>query len=246
MSLRDNHAMLTVRFYATAPYACSYLPDRQARSQVAMPAESIDAGVYSQLVRIGFRRSGLFTYRPYCDACQACISVRVPVAEFTPGRSQQRAWRRHCGLSVRLLPLEFDEEHYRLYRRYQLSRHKGGSMEDDSRQQYSEFILKSGVESWLAEFRDGNRLCMVSLIDRLEDGVSAVYTFYDPDEPRASFGTYNVLWQIRLARQLGLPYLYLGYWIADCRKMAYKTNFRPLERLVHGVWRRQDDPSASP
>ena len=145
MSLRDNHAMLTVRFYATAPYACSYLPDRQARSQVAMPAESIDAGVYSQLVRIGFRRSGLFTYRPYCDACQACISVRVPVAEFTPGRSQQRAWRRHCGLSVRLLPLEFDEEHYRLYRRYQLSRHKGGSMEDDSRQQYSEFILKSGV-----------------------------------------------------------------------------------------------------
>ena len=238
MSLRDNHAMLTVRFYATAPYACSYLPDRQARSQVAMPAESIDAGVYSQLVRIGFRRSGLFTYRPYCDACQACISVRVPVAEFTPGRSQQRAWRRHCGLSVRLLPLEFDEEHYRLYRRYQLSRHKGGSIEDDSRQQYSEFILKSGVESWLAEFRDGNRLCMVSLIDRLEDGVSAVYTFYDPDEAARGLGTLGVLRQLAWAARDGRAHLYLGYWIAGHPKMDYKRRFRPLEGFDGRAWRR--------
>ncbi|MEN3809200.1 arginyltransferase, partial [Chromobacterium piscinae] len=134
------------------------------------------------------------------------------------------------------LPLGFDAEHYALYRWYQQTRHAGGGMSDDDAQQYSEFILKSGVDSHLAEFRLGGQLKMVSLVDRLVDGLSAVYTFYDPEDSQSSLGVYNVLWQVEQARMLGLSYVYLGYWIADCRKMAYKSGYRPLQMLYGGRW----------
>jgi arginine-tRNA-protein transferase len=236
MSHRDSDQAVTIRFYATAPYACSYLPGRMARSQVAIPSETIDRRIYSQLIQLGFRRSGLHTYRPYCDLCQACIPVRIPVAGFSPNRNQRRVWNRNQGLSTRLLPLKYDVEHYRLYRRYQMARHNGCGMSEDGPGQYAEFILNSGVDSWLVEFRQGETLKMVSLIDRLEDGLSAVYTFYEPDEAQAGYGNFNVLWQIDLTRRLGLEYVYLGYWIAESRKMVYKSNFRPLEKLQNGRW----------
>ncbi len=236
MSHRDNDAIAIIHFYATAPYACSYLDDHQARSQVAVPAEAIDSTVYSQLVGLGFRRSGHFTYRPYCDVCRACVPVRIPVAHFVPDRSQRRTLRRHGGLSTRILPLGFFDEHFQLYRRYQQARHDGGGMSEDDPTQYAEFILKSRVESWLVEFREQGVLRMVSLIDRLDDGLSAVYTFFDPDQPRTAYGVYNVLWQVDLARRLQLSYLYLGYWIAESPKMAYKTRYQPLERLDDGRW----------
>lgn len=235
MSQRDLEHATVVHFYATSTYPCSYLPDRLARSQVAIPAEAIDGFVYGELVRLGFRRSGHYTYRPYCDACQACVPVRVPVDEFIPNRTQRRAARQHAGLRSVELPLLFRDEHFQLYRRYQEARHAGGAMADDDPRQYAEFILKSRVDSCLVEFRDGERLVMVSLVDRLPDGLSAVYTFYEPDD-RASYGVYNVLWQVECARSLGLPYLYLGYWIEDCRKMQYKTGYRPLEKLREGRW----------
>jgi len=203
MSHRDAGPVVAIHFYATASYGCSYLYGRLARSQVAIPAESIDTHVYSQLVRLGFRRSGNYTYRPHCDQCQACVPVRIPVEVFAPSRSQRRAWRQHQGLTARLLPLKYCAEHYQLYRRYQDARHRGGGMSEDGPAQYAEFMLSSGVESWLAEFRQQGVLKMVSLIDRLDDGLSAVYTFYDPDDARVSYGTYNVLWQVELARQLG-------------------------------------------
>lgn len=236
MSHRDNDAIAVIHFYATAPYACSYLDDHQARSQVAAPAEAVDANVYSQLIGLGFRRSGHFTYRPYCDVCRACVSVRIPAEKFVPDRSQTRALRRHGNLSTRILPLVFVDEHFQLYRRYQRARHDGGGMSEDDPAQYAEFILKSHVESWLVEFREQGVLRMVSLIDRLDDGLSAVYTFFDPDLPRTSYGVYNVLWQVDLARQLKLSYVYLGYWIAQSPKMAYKTRYQPLERLDDGRW----------
>jgi arginine-tRNA-protein transferase len=229
-----------IQFYTTAPYPCSYLPEQQARSQVAIPGDLIDASVYSQLVRAGFRRSGLFTYRPHCDRCRACVPVRVRVAEFTPNRTQRRTWRDYQHLQVELLPLGYNEEHYLLYRTYQQSRHAGGGMDEDSREQYRNFILKSNVSSFLAEFRDQDgSLKMVSLIDELDDGLSSVYTFFDPD-PRASLGTFNVLWQMALCRKLELPYLYLGYWIGASRKMSYKTRFQPLEGLQDGTWQALD------
>ena len=237
MALMNEIPFAKLQFYVTAPYPCSYLPDRLARSQVATPSYLIDKTTYSRLVTAGFRRSGAFTYRPHCDQCRACVPVRVIAEQFNPGRTQRRAWRRHQHLTMRMTGLRFDAEHYGLYRRYQMARHPGGGMDQDSREQYCHFLLQSHVPSFLVEFRDGPHLRMVSIVDELDDGLSSVYTFFDPDLPGTSFGVYNVLWQIHTARELGLPYLYLGYWIRESRKMAYKIDYQPLEGLVSGVWR---------
>jgi len=244
MSLLNDTPLSALHFYLTAPYPCSYLPDLQARSQVATPAFLISNTVYSELVRHGFRRSGAYTYRPRCDNCNACVPLRVLAKQFRANRSQRRAWKRHSSLEATLHPLQDNPEHYNLYQRYQHARHKDGGMDNEDRESYQNFLLQSHVDSLLVEFRDPfdraqdrqGVLRMVSVIDLLSDGLSSVYTFYEPDLPHASLGIYNVLWQIELCRKLELDFVYLGYWIEHSRKMAYKTQYRPAQGLMDGEW----------
>lgn len=232
-----------VQYYITAAYPCSYIDGRIARSQVAGPSEQINSELYSDLVRKGFRRSGGYVYRPHCDHCQACASIRVPVAEFRPDRSQRRARRQHANLEVHISKPHFSEEHYALYQRYQKAKHAEGGMDHDDAAQYIEFLVSTRVDSYMVEFRETGangvtkELRMVSIIDAISGGLSAVYTFYEPLDGQ-SYGTFNVLWQIEYAASLGLTHVYLGYWIAACRKMSYKTRFQPSELLLQGRWTR--------
>lgn len=243
MSLPGEKPLQKLQFYVTTGYSCGYLPNKLAQSLIASPQHLIDANVYSGLIQQGFRRSGKFAYRPHCENCRECVPVRVLVNHFAPTRSQKRAYKQHSNLEAYVMPVDFHEEHYALYAAYQQARHADEKTEkdelgQDEAEQYRNFLCQTNVESVLVEFRENQQLKMVSVIDIVHDGISAVYTFYDASDSKASYGTYNILWQIEWSKQLNMSYLYLGYWIRDSRKMAYKQNYNPQEKLIDGEWAR--------
>jgi len=236
----DIHAL---DFYLAGPHPCNYLPGRMAGTLYADPYQPTSTALYSRLIDHGFRRSGEYLYRPHCQGCEACIPVRIPVAEFQPTRNQLRTWQRNQDLTVRAMAGLYREDHFHLYQRYLASRHPGGGMDGTAPEQYQSFLLCAGLDTQLYEFRNGDQLLAVAVTDHLEQGLSAVYTFFDPAQPTRSLGRYSILWQIHEAQRLGLPWLYLGYWIKECRKMSYKDEYHPLETYLHGRWSRMVAPA---
>lgn len=218
------------------PHPCSYLPGKTATTLFIDPRYPLDPEKYGRFTRLGFRRSGDLVYRPHCRDCSACVPVRIPVARFARSRSQQRTWTKNRDLSFTPRTSGLVQEHFDLYLRYQAKRHPDGGMNDPDPQKYLNFLIGRHVETTFFEMRLRRQLLGVAVVDRLCDGLSAVYTFFDPDQPARGLGTFAVLWQVEHARSLGLPWLYLGYWIGQSPKMAYKVNFRPLEAFRNGRW----------
>lgn len=239
MSLPFEKPLHKLQFYATTPYKCGYLPNKLAQSLIASPQHLIDANIYSGLISQGFRRSGKFAYRPYCENCRACIAVRIVLNQFVPTRGQKRAYKQHANLTAEILPLHYNQAHFELYSRYQSLRHSDENAIEakDDEEQYCQFLCQSNVESLMIEFKDDHhQVKIISVIDLVNDGVSAVYTFYDALETKASYGTYSIMWLAEWTKSINLSYLYLGYWIKDSPKMAYKQKFNPQEKLIDGEW----------
>lgn len=225
-------------FFASPPHVCGYLPGQTAVTVFADPDDAMDTVKYSALAEIGFRRSGNHVYTPHCPDCQACTPARLPVMHFRPNRNQRRTRQRAPDFSITVGKPVFRDEAFALYQKYISSRHAGGGMDDADPHRYLEFLSSDWSQTEFVEFRHHGQLIAVAVQDVLVQGLSSVYTFFDPDFSSISLGRYALLWQISEARRRNLPYLFLGYWISDCQKMFYKQEYRPLELFLKGHWQR--------
>lgn len=225
-----------IKLFSTHEHPCSYLEDQLATTVFVDPTLRLDAEAYSELSDFGFRRSGQHLYRPRCRQCQACIPVRIPVAQFQANRSQKRCLKRNAAVTTNIVDSIATDEHFDLYRRYIDARHADGDMYPPSRSQYEEFLSSEWGVTRYIEYRLDDELIAVSVSDQLDQGLSAIYTFYAPEHPNRGLGVLGVLKQIELCKELGLPFLYLGYWVRDCKKMNYKTLYRPLQLLIQQNW----------
>ena len=225
-----------IRLYRTGGHPCSYKPEREATTVFVDPTIPVDRMLNSRLTDLGFRRSGAYLYRPDCEGCSACISCRIPVQQFRPRRRHRRILRCNRDISMSQCRDPAEPAMFSLYQNYIDSRHPWGDMYPANAAQYETFIKSRTPHTRFYAFHQGSRLKAACVVDKLQRGLSAVYTFYDPTEPRRSLGNYVILRQVELARQLGLDYLYLGYWVENCPKMHYKAEFRPLQLLVGGRW----------
>jgi arginine-tRNA-protein transferase len=235
-SLVVTSSIRDLKVYTTYPHSCSYLEDQEATTLFVDPRQSMDRKLYSKLSVLGFRRSGNHIYRPHCTHCNACIPARIPVSDFRPRRAQRRVWQRNEDLRVVATDDIRDDEAFDLYHRYICLRHFDGDMYPPDREQYQAFLNSVWDCTEYFRFYAGGRLVAIAVVDMLEDGLSAIYTFFDPDADKRSLGTHAILWQIEHARETGLDYLYLGYWIRNCRKMAYKSEYRPLQVYLNSRW----------
>jgi len=204
------------------------------------PDYPMSPALYSKLVDMGFRRSGEHVYRPYCNLCKACMPSRLDVYKFRMSRSQKRTFNKNQDLDINRFPPTFNTERFKLYRRYVSQRHTGGDMDIPEPSRYQSFISSSWCKTVFYEYRLGEKLLAVSVVDILSNGLSAFYTFFDPDYRERGLGTYSVLWLIEEAKRLELRWIYLGYWIEHCTKMEYKSKFKPLEVFSNQRWERLD------
>ncbi|NOX51088.1 MAG: arginyltransferase [Gammaproteobacteria bacterium] len=225
-----------VQFFLTPKHPCSYLHRNNAQTLFFDPRQTVSPEIYQNLTNQGFRRSGSHLYRPHCGSCQACIPTRVPVANFQPRRSQRKVLRRNLDIEVRIEEATFSRLHYNLYERYIGLRHPEGDMYPASEDQYRSFLLSPWSNSIFVSLYLGARLLSVAVTDKQPQGLSAIYTFFEPTQERRSLGVLSILKQIELCQELHLRHLYLGYWIKDCQKMSYKIDFKPAEIFVDNRW----------
>ncbi|MBF0155390.1 MAG: arginyltransferase [Magnetococcales bacterium] len=240
ISRSPDAAETRLSLFLTSPHPCGYLPEEQASTLFVDPAFAMYPALYEQLLERGFRRSGQHVYRPFCTACQACVPVRIPVARFRMRRTLRRIWLRNADLTHRDLDPVWQADHFDLYRRYLNRRHRGGPMDNPQPETFLEFLAGQWSHTHFHEFRLHGRLVMVAVVDNQPDSLSATYTFFDPELESRSLGTYAILWEAERARQIGKRSLYLGYWIAACQKMSYKSRFQPLEVFDDTVWKELD------
>ncbi len=226
-----------LRFFLTAPAPCPYLPDRMERKLFTHLHALDGPELNDSLTQAGFRRSQNIVYRPACENCNACLSSRIDVAAFKPSRTQRRIMRKNKDLHRNIEPALASDEHYALLLRYVRSRHKDGGMDDMSYADYLGMIEDTTAHCMVCEYHapDG-RLLAVALVDQLTDGPSLVYSFFAPNEAKRSLGAFIILDHVRQAQNNGQDYVYLGYWVAGSKKMAYKSQYRPLEVLRTGGW----------
>lgn len=226
-----------IQLFQTPLTACPYLDGYESCNVIVDPAYELYPAAYDFLLEKGFRRSAALVYRPACPACQACKSTRVPVMSFSPNRSQKRAWKRvEDNLTVHPLKAEFNQDHFALYKKYTRSRHADSDMSESSITQYMDFFSSDWSDTIFLEIKHDQQLLAVAVTDKQPDSLSALYTFFDPEKSHLSPGVIGILAQIELARKLNMDWLYLGYWIENCQKMSYKTQYRPIQFFDFGQW----------
>ncbi|GAB3388530.1 arginyltransferase [Lysobacter fragariae] len=228
------------RLFQTTEHACGYWPERVARDLVFDPRDPRMGQWYPLALEWGFRRSGDIVYRPHCNNCRACVAVRIPVARFQPDRSQRRCLARNPRVEMRVCPAQRTDEQLELYRRYLADRHSGGGMDGHGAIEFDQFLVGSWSQGRFIELREDHRLLAVAVTDVVDNALSAVYTFYDPEYADRGLGTLAILKQVEWARSSGRSHLYLGYWIGGHRKMDYKRRFRPLEGFNGREWHELD------
>ena len=241
-SPKQNIKELKLGFYMTPEHECNYLPGKSAKTVFADPEFPMNENIYTALARYGFRRSGKHIYKPQCHQCNACIAIRLPVNNFIRNRNQKRNWAQNKDLKITKMAAEFNDEYFNLYQRYLAARHPEGGMDSPDPENFINFLMTNWVTTVFYEFRNMDKLLAVAVVDELTEGLSAVYTFFDPNESHRSLGRYAVLAEIEVAQNQGLDWLYLGYWIADCKKMQYKDEYQPLEYFYQEKWHENPPP----
>ncbi|MCK5001948.1 MAG: arginyltransferase [Gammaproteobacteria bacterium] len=225
-----------IQLYLTAEQECSYLPGRMSSNIVPDPDLPMDLSIYSHFIKLGYRRSGDYIYRPHCNSCEECRPCRIPVENFSPRRNQLRCLKRNQDLRLNMVKAGFTDEYFQLYSNYLNARHTEGGMANPQPDDFDHFLYSEWSNSYFLEVRKDERLLAVAVTDVTPSGLSAVYTYFDPAESKRSLGTFCILQQIQQAKEMQLEHLYMGYWIKDCQKMKYKTDFQPMEALIRDIW----------